>query len=116
MAFKSGQSRLHGWEFEILAIASSILMVVAMAALLAAYDRKPVFQSKMWTLNAFISTLSTASRAALLTVVGSCISQGNWILFSGAARRLYDFELVSEASRGPLGSLKVLANPSLRGG
>lgn len=89
-------------------------MLIAMTALLAAFNGKPVFESKTFTLNTFVSTLSTASKAALMTVVGSFINTGNWVLFSGEARQLYDFELVSEASRGPLGSLRVLT--SLRGG
>ncbi|KAM5346532.1 hypothetical protein ACJ41O_009537 [Fusarium nematophilum] len=115
MTVKS-KSSLKPWAFEIAALASSIAMLIAMAVLLAAYDEKSIFDGKVWTLNALVSTLSTASKATLLTVVASCISQGNWLLFSGKPRRLYDFEMVAEASRGPLGSLKVLVSRSLRGG
>ncbi|KAK1252177.1 hypothetical protein MKX08_003364 [Trichoderma sp. CBMAI-0020] len=107
---------LRPWTSEILAMASSIILLIAMTVLLAAFNRKPIFDNKIWTLNALISTLSTASKACLLAAVASCISQENWVLFSGKPRRLYDFELVSGASRGPFGSFKVLTSLSLRGG
>ncbi|KAM0460421.1 hypothetical protein ACHAPV_004688 [Trichoderma viride] len=97
-------------------MASSIILLIAMTVLLAAFNRKPIFDNRIWTLNALISTLSTASKACLLAAVASCISQENWVLFSGKPRRLYDFELVSGASRGPFGSFKVLKSLSLRGG
>ncbi|KAM0561173.1 hypothetical protein ACHAPJ_003677 [Fusarium lateritium] len=87
-----------------------------MASLLLAYHEKPIFDDKLITLNAVVSTLSTASKATLLTTVASCISQENWVLFAGKPRRLYDFEMISEASRGPWGSLMVLWSRSLRGG
>jgi hypothetical protein len=87
-----------------------------MAALLAAFNHKPIFDGKIWTLNALISTLSTVSKACLLAAVASCISQENWVLFSRKPRRLYDFELISGASRGPFGSFKALTSFKLRGG
>ncbi|PON29004.1 hypothetical protein TGAM01_v202112 [Trichoderma gamsii] len=116
MAFKSCFGNLRPWTTEILAMASSIILLIAMAALLAAFNHKPIFDDKIWTLNALISTLSTASKACLLAAVASCISQENWVLFSEKPRRLYDFELISGASRGPFGSFKVLTSFKLRGG
>lgn len=116
MAPKSCAGNLRLWTPEILAMASSIILLIAMTVLLAAFNRKPIFDNRIWTLNALISTLSTASKASLLAAVASCISQENWVLFSGKPRRLYDFELVSGASRGPFGSFKVLTSLSLRGG
>lgn len=116
MVPRSCGGNLRPWTSEILAVASSIIFLIAMVVLLAAFNRKPIFDNKIWTLNALISALSTASKAALLSAVASCISQENWVLFSGKPRRLYDFELISEASRGPFGSFKVLTSFKLRGG
>ncbi|KAJ4263785.1 hypothetical protein NW762_005818 [Fusarium torreyae] len=113
---KLGNNKLKPWGFEIGAMASSIALLIAMASLLLAYHEKPIFDDKLITLNAVVSTLSTASKATLLTTVASCISQENWVLFAGKPRRLYDFEMISEASRGPWGSLMVLWSRSLRGG
>lgn len=79
MASNSGGGTLKQWSFEIGVIAFSIFTLIAMAALLAAFNEKPVFDTEMWTLNAFVSTLSTASKGCLLTVIDSCISRGNWI-------------------------------------
>ncbi|KAF5967842.1 hypothetical protein FCOIX_11682 [Fusarium coicis] len=59
-------------------------------------------------LNAKISALSTANGVFLLLVIGACLSQQNWILFSQKSRCLYDFQTVSDASRGLQGSLRLL--------
>ncbi|KAF4969526.1 hypothetical protein FSARC_3256 [Fusarium sarcochroum] len=113
---KAGSNKLKPWVFEIAAMAASIALLISMASLLLAYHEKPIFDDKLITLNAIVSILSTASKATLMTTVASCISQGNWVLFSGKPRRLYDFEMISEASRGPWGSLMVLWSRSLHGG
>lgn len=107
---------LKPWSFEIVSFTISIATLIAMVAILASYNGKAIFDGRIITLNAIISTLSTASKATLLTVIASCISQGNWILFADRPRRLYDFEMIADASRGPLGSLKVLWSRSLGGG
>lgn len=107
---------LKAWAFEIVSFAVSIGMLVAIVAILASYNGRAIFDGRLITLNAIISTLSTVSKATLLTVIASCISQGNWILFADRPRRLYDFEMVADASRGPWGSLWLLWSRSLGGG
>lgn len=65
-----------------------------------------------WTqkisLNAMVSALSTISKALLLEPVGASIGQLKW-LHLRRPRRMYDFELFDQASRGPLGSIFLLA-------
>jgi hypothetical protein len=90
--------------------------VAAMVILLINFDGERVFDGPMVTLNAIISTLSTTSRVCLLAMLASSISQWNWLLFSTKPRRLVDFEYFSAASRGPLGSLKVLLDFRILGG
>jgi hypothetical protein len=90
--------------------------VAAMVILLINFDGERVFDGPMVTLNAIISTLSTTSRVCLLAMLASSISQWNWLLFSTKLRRLVDFEYFSAASRGPLGSLKVLLDFRILGG
>lgn len=117
MAAKPGGLNVKAWTFEILAAVCSIALIGVMIGLLFWYDGKPIFHiGGDRSLNVIVSTLSTLAKAALLSAVQKCISQGNWVLFSGVSRRLYDFEMISEASRGPLGSFKVLKSRSLRGG
>lgn len=41
--------------------------------------------------------------------MAACISQSKWLHFNTATRTLGDLDLFEEASRGPVGSLKLLA-------
>ncbi|KAL1850779.1 hypothetical protein Daus18300_012787 [Diaporthe australafricana] len=84
------------------------MLLVALAALLAAYDDRAVFDWKGVTLNAVVSVLSTASRASLLYAISELISQWKWIVFTSTRRPLIDFERIDAASRGPLGSLGLM--------
>ncbi|KAF5010052.1 hypothetical protein FDECE_3770 [Fusarium decemcellulare] len=109
-------SLLGQWVFEIASVATASGVVAAMVIVLINFDREPVFDGPVLTLNAIISTLSTTNRVCLLAMLASAISQWNWLLFSSEPRRLVDFEYVAAASRGPLGSLKVLLNYNILGG
>ncbi|CAH0016685.1 unnamed protein product [Clonostachys rhizophaga] len=88
----------------------------AMIIVCISFNGKPVFDGRFITLNTIVSILSTGSKPSMLTAVASCISQANWSLFAGPPRRLYDFEMVADASRGPLGSLQLLLSSKLKGG
>ncbi|TVY21498.1 hypothetical protein LARI1_G002287 [Lachnellula arida] len=59
------------------------------------------------TLNAIISIISTAFRAALLTPVAQSVSQFCWVSFT-RPRSLQDVVYYDSASRGPFGSLRLL--------
>lgn len=109
-------SVLRQWGFEIFCIIMALGVLAAMNIVLFVFDSKSVFDGRVITLNAIISTLSTASRVSLLAMLASAISQWNWLLFSNGSRRLIDFEYLAAASRGPLGSVKVLLNSHIIGG
>ncbi|CAH0022638.1 unnamed protein product [Clonostachys rhizophaga] len=104
------------WTWEIASLVASIAQFVAMIAILISFDGKEIFDGPLVTLNTVVSILALGSKASLLTLVANCISQANWSLFSGPPRRLYDFEIVADASRGPLGSLRLLISRSFKGG
>lgn len=108
--------RLRPWILEIAATFSSIALLVALVVVLAYFDQKAIFDTGIATLNSIISVLSTASKAMLLFAIANAISQWNWILFAASPRRLYDFERVTDASRGPFGSVRLLWNTNFRGG
>lgn len=102
------RTQLKEWIWELWALAGSLLALIAMIALLASFDNKPIFYWNGVTLNALVSILSVAMKAFLLFAASQCIGQWKWILFSRDSRRLLDFEHIDLASRGPLGSLTVL--------
>lgn len=66
------------------------------------------------TLNAFISVLVRVASAALLIPVTEALGQLKWIWFKERSRRLHDFELFDEATRGPWGSMILLFRTKLR--
>lgn len=96
------------WLPETASIFASVFLLYILATLLTVYDGKPVFEWKGITLNSVVSTLSTASKAALLHAISELISQWKWILFTRESRPLLDFERIDAASRGPLGSLTLM--------
>lgn len=97
------------WKFEFWALVGSGILFLAMVIVLAIFDGRPIFDWNGVTLNAIISVLSVAIKSSLTFAVAELIGQWKWILFSRDARPLMDFERIDMASRGPLGSFRVLA-------
>ena len=100
--------RSSDWGYQYLTILLSLACFAALIILLAHFDQKPVFTWQGVTLNAIISILSVAIKAALAYVVSECLAQWKWILFWREERPLIDFDRIEGATRGPLGSLRVL--------
>lgn len=103
--------RLHfynGWTLEYLSLLGSLCSLAVNFVLLAHFDNKPIFDTKIITLNAIISIFSTISKGWLLLAVAEALSQCKWIAFAKSRRRLIDFETINQASRGPFGSVKLL--------
>jgi len=96
------------WLPEVLGIIISASCLIALAAVLFAFDGQSSPQLR-WglTLNAVISILATASRTALLAVVAATIGQLKWCWFT-ASKRLQDMQSFDNASRGALGSVTML--------
>ena len=84
------------------------LFMAILIILLAVYDGHEIFDWHGVTLNAIVSLLSTASKAALLFALAESVGQWKWILFSSRSRPLLDLERIDSASRGPWGSLQLL--------
>ncbi|KAN0075681.1 Protein of unknown function (DUF3176) domain containing protein [Elaphomyces granulatus] len=83
--------------------------MAAVAAILAAIQDKPL---NHWRFpiqpNSMVSVFSALSNAALLFAVAKGLSQLKWIYFQKKRHRLYDLQIFDDASRGPLGSLRLL--------
>ncbi|KAL5389328.1 hypothetical protein PMIN02_007408 [Paraphaeosphaeria minitans] len=61
------------------------------------------------TLNAYISVLAKIASASLLLPVSEAIGQLKWSWFhKGKSKKMWDFEIFDNASRGPWGSLLLL--------
>ena len=88
--------------------------MVAIGILLAHYNNQPVLAWNGVTLNAIISVFSAISKAMLAFTLSECLGQAKWIWFSWQQRPLNALDSIDEASRGPLGSLKLLTQPAAR--
>ncbi|VUC32467.1 unnamed protein product [Clonostachys rosea] len=104
------------WAFEAVALILSALQLLGMIGVLAYFNGRVAETSAIITPNTIVSILSTGSKASLLSAAAGCISQSNWVLFADQPRRLFDFGIVADASRGPLGSTRLLFSKSFRGG
>ena len=61
------------------------------------------------TLNAYVSILSRISSAALLLPTSEALGQLKWSWFlQKESKRMWDFEIFDNASRGPWGSILLL--------
>lgn len=100
--------RLSAWGYQYLAILLSLTCLAALIILLIHFNQEPVFIWQGITLNTIISILSVTIKAALAYVVSECMAQWKWILFSREERLLIDFDRIDGATRGLLGSLRVL--------
>ena len=96
---------------EVLAILISDLTLLAIVVILRKYNNRPIPRlPHNVLLNFVISTLATVSKSSLLLVVASAIGQFKWLWISDRHRPLRDLQVFDEASRGPLGALKLLAS------
>lgn len=102
-------SQMWQWKFEISLLFLGVCSLLAITILLAVEDRKRLDSWKFYlSLNTVVSILGTISRASLASSVGSCIAQEKWNWFRKRQDPLYLFDRIDNASRGPLGSLKLL--------
>lgn len=112
------QYSIHGnvfkrWLLETISWAiSAICMIAIVATLLCLKDRplnKWPLASSGISLNTFVATLSRISSAALLLPVSEALGQLKWNwFFEGQSKKMWDFEIFDNASRGPWGAFQLL--------
>jgi hypothetical protein len=97
------------WKFEVLSMVCSVGALLAIIAVLFAYDGKSMTRWNAWLRpNTVVSALSTLAKSSMLMVVGQGLGQLKWQHFERRPRRLLDFDVFENASRGPWGSLRLL--------
>lgn len=110
------KSASHWWPWEWLCELLAVGSLGAMVALLWYYHDKPqsAWQQSYFTLNGLIAFLATLVKTGLIVPVSAAIGQRKWLRFipgrtsARRARRLGDFEIFDEASRGSVGSMKLM--------
>jgi hypothetical protein len=111
----------HWWPWEWLCELLAIGSLGAMVFTLWYYQDRPQaeWRQSYFTLNGLVAFLATLTKTGLAIPVSAAIGQRKWLRFlpSGKgkerARRLGDFETFDEASRGSLGSAKLVISLNL---
>ncbi|KAF2675658.1 hypothetical protein K458DRAFT_324127, partial [Lentithecium fluviatile CBS 122367] len=101
---------LKRWLLETVSWLLSALCMGAIVVVLYLLRDRPV--PKNWlmglTLNTYIAILSRIASAALLLPASEALGQLKWSWFQGDSKKMWDFELFDNASRGPWGSFLFL--------
>lgn len=105
--------QLRGWSYEVLAVLVSVSSFAGLVIALREFDGKPQedWRYKHVTRNTIVAAIATIARTSLLAAVTISISQNKWTWFSqraGKARQLKDLKTFDDASRGAIGSLRLL--------
>ncbi|KAF2878015.1 hypothetical protein BDV95DRAFT_479049 [Massariosphaeria phaeospora] len=99
---------IERWLLEIISwITSAICMGAIIGMLLFFKDKRP----PRWlgfTLNAYIAILSKIASAALLVPISEALGQLKWSWFREGSKKMWDFEIFDNASRGPWGAFLLL--------
>ncbi|KAF2686790.1 hypothetical protein K458DRAFT_429734 [Lentithecium fluviatile CBS 122367] len=102
------------WLMEIISWSISAICMAAIIIVLHHYQHQPLPKWPLGiTLNAYISVLAKFASAALLLPVSEALGQLKWNWFQKKnecqeSRKMWDFELFDNASRGPWGSFMLL--------
>jgi hypothetical protein len=109
---KNSQSRwfILSWKYQLLSWLGSLACFIATVVVLRVFDGKPLPNLRIGiTPNAIVGLLATFTELLLVVPVNSAFGQLKW-LRSLRARPMDDFRAIDDASRGPWGSVLLLAH------
>jgi hypothetical protein len=97
------------WLLEFISSALALGLLISNGIIFWYMDNKPLaaWRGRI-SLNATVSILATACATALMHGVSAFISQFKWLYFKKTSRKLADFEVFDEASRGTWGAILLL--------
>ncbi|KAF2707837.1 hypothetical protein K504DRAFT_470184 [Pleomassaria siparia CBS 279.74] len=107
--YSSSGNVVKRWLLEIISWIISALCMGTIIGILLYYqnDKLPRIPGGL-TLNAIIAVLSKVASAALLLPASEALGQLKWSWFQGDSKKMWDFEIFDNASRGPWGSFLLL--------
>ncbi|KIW04791.1 uncharacterized protein PV09_03978 [Verruconis gallopava] len=101
---------IEWWAMEIASWIFSAICMMTIIIVLWKVDGKPMPKWKLGvSINAFISIFSGFAKSALLLPTAEALGQLKWNWFTNKQKRMMDFEVLDSASRGPWGSMMLLA-------
>jgi hypothetical protein len=104
------------WLWEILSAVVAICLIIAIAVLLASYDKRPVPNWGAYlNFNALLALLSTILRAMLVVIITQIICQKKWEWYRrDQSRPLSDLQVFDSGSRGSFGALLLIPTVILK--
>ena len=97
------------WTFEISSFVGSVAALLAIIGILVRYNGRP---GPEWpdhiAINSVLSWFTTLMKAMMFVPIASCISQASWNRYRDRPQPLKDVAIFDAASRGLLGSLRLL--------
>jgi hypothetical protein len=106
------------WLLEITFAIFSILCFGSIVGLQLAIDGKPYGKWRIAnfniTPNALLSILSAFYKSSLLLLIAEGTGQLKWVYFQQRPHRLLDLQIFDEASRGPLGALRLILSVRMK--
>ena len=108
--YSASRNVVKRWLLEIISWSLSAACMAGIIIVLFVYKNKRIPSWPLGlTLNAYISVLAKVASAALLLPVSEALGQLKWSWFNkGNSKKMWDFEIFDNASRGPWGSLLLL--------
>lgn len=108
--YTASRSVVKRWLLEVISWSLSAACMAGIVIMLLKYqDRRIPNWPLGLTLNAYISVLAKIASAALLLPVSEALGQLKWSWFQGDnSKKMWDFEIFDNASRGPWGSLLLI--------
>jgi hypothetical protein len=108
--YSASRNVVKRWLLEIVSWLLSATCMAGILIMLFVYKDKRIPNWPLGlTLNAYISVLSKIASAGLLLPVSEALGQLKWSWFNkGNSKKMWDFEIFDNASRGPWGSLLLL--------
>jgi hypothetical protein len=98
------------WLMEIFSWVFSLICMLIIAIVLLKFDGKQMPDWKLGvSINAFISIFTGFAKSALLLPTAEALGQLKWDWFKKKEKNMMDFEVLDSASRGPWGSMVLLA-------
>ena len=109
---------LSPWIGEVMHVMISVLLMTILVSVLGVFDGRPLSHwhgvipmgdfSINISLNFIVAVLSTIVKVSLAVIVDAGLSQTKWLWFLQQRRSLLDYKRFDDASRGPLGSARLL--------
>ncbi|OAF98754.1 uncharacterized protein CC84DRAFT_1210624 [Paraphaeosphaeria sporulosa] len=108
--YSASRNVVKRWLLEIISWTLSAACMAGVIVMLYVYQNRSIPRWPLGlTLNAYISVLAKIASAALLLPVSEALGQLKWSWFQGDnSKKMWDFEIFDNASRGPWGSLLLI--------